>query len=191
MGSHLKFATQCALISEPLSRHWQGNETFLAAHPKINEFTSGWQKHVKITEGITTGSAQEANFDSQKNLKTVEIECIPERMLFDITEFSVEPGQPVKLVLTNPDATMHNLVIVEPGAIEEIGVAGNEMAKDPKGINKHFIPDSPKILQKTKLLSPETGEVLRFNAPETPGEYPYLCTFPGHWIIMHGTMTVQ
>ena len=32
--------------------------------------------------------------------------------------------------------------------------------------------------------------VLRFEAPEEPGVYPYVCTFPGHWIIMKGNMVV-
>ena len=28
-------------------------------------------------------------------------------------------------------------------------------------------------------------------APEEPGTYPYLCTFPGHWILMKGEMHVK
>ena len=81
--------------------------------------------------------------------------------------------------------------MVKPGAVEEVGMAGNEMAKDPKGFSKGFIPESDKILHHTKLLEPDTAEVLRFKAPKKPGVYPYLCTFPGHWIIMKGEMTVE
>jgi len=32
---------------------------------------------------------------------------------------------------------------------------------------------------------------LRFLAPEKPGIYPYLCTFPGHWVLMKGEMIVK
>ena len=103
----------------------------------------------------------------------------------------MKAGQPVKLVFTNPDATQHNLVIVKPGALEEVGMAGNEMAKDPAGITKGFVPDHPAILHHTKLLNPDTGEVLRFEAPKKPGTYPYLCTFPGHWQVMQGVMVVE
>ena len=85
----------------------------------------------------------------------------------------------------------HNFLIVQPGALEEVGVAANEMAKDPGGILKNFIPPSDKILQATKLLDPNTGTVLRFNAPIEPGVYPFVCTFPGHWVIMNGKMIVQ
>ncbi len=30
-----------------------------------------------------------------------------------------------------------------------------------------------------------------FTAPKEPGEYPYVCTFPGHWRLMKGVMTVE
>ena len=29
------------------------------------------------------------------------------------------------------------------------------------------------------------------DAPSAPGRYPYLCTFPGHWVIMNGVMIVE
>jgi putative heme-binding domain-containing protein len=34
------------------------------------------------------------------------------------------------------------------------------------------------------------AHVLRFTAPSEPGIYPYVCTFPGHWIVMNGQMVV-
>ncbi|MDA1068196.1 MAG: plastocyanin/azurin family copper-binding protein [Verrucomicrobia bacterium] len=86
---------------------------------------------------------------------------------------------------------MHNLVILEPGLNETIGMAANEMAKDPGGVDKGFIPNLPGIIHHTKLLGPDEAEVLRFNAPSTPGVYPYICTFPGHWIMMKGEMIVE
>ena len=139
----------------------------------------------------TARDHRQVAFDAQKGLRKIRISCIPERLLFDKTEFTVTAGQPVRLTLTNPDATQHNLVITVPGAADEIGLAGNEMAKSPEGIKKHFIPDSKKILHYTKLLDPDTSETLRFKAPDTPGDYPYVCTFPGHWILMRGVMHVK
>jgi azurin len=112
-------------------------------------------------------------------------------MLYDTTSFTVSRGQPVKLILSNPDVTQHNLVIGQPGSLEELGMAGNEMAKDPGGLAKGFIPVSEKILHHTKLLDHGTSETLRFEAPGTPGTYPFLCTFPGHWILMKGEMIVK
>jgi azurin len=108
-----------------------------------------------------------------------------------VKKFSAAPGQPVKLVFSNPDAMQHNLVVVKPGALEEVGTAGNEMAKDPDGIKRHFVPASDKVLHATKLVDPQGTAILRFNAPTAPGDYPYVCTFPGHWVIMNGVMEVR
>ncbi|MDF1851910.1 MAG: GDSL-type esterase/lipase family protein [Verrucomicrobiales bacterium] len=191
MDTHLRYAATCALGSEALSKHWKNDDEFLTAHPAVAGFLKAEKGVDPIEKSLGKPSREDRKFDQQKGLKTIEISCIPERLLFDKTKFTVEAGQPVKLVLRNPDATQHNLVIVEPGSLEEVGMAGNEMAKDPGGLAKGFIPESSKILHHTSLLDPNTGEILRFKAPEKPGTYPYLCTFPGHWIVMKGEMVVK
>jgi hypothetical protein len=45
---------------------------------------------------------------------------VPERMLFSVKNFTAAPGQPVKVVFTNPDATDHNLVFVKPNKMAEV-----------------------------------------------------------------------
>lgn len=191
MENHLRYAATCALGSEALSKHWKADETFFSSYPRVASFLNSGSKVDPIEKSLGKPSKEQQAFDKQDNLKVVDILCIPERLLFDKTKFTVKPGQPVKLILRNPDATQHNLVIVKPGALEEVGLAGNEMAKDPSGLSKGFIPESGKILHHTKLLGPNTGEILRFTAPKEPGVYPYLCTFPGHWIVMKGEMVVK
>ncbi len=191
MGDHLKFTAQCVVISEALRGYWENDADFAAMYPVVAGYSATWDAHSKMQSGKTTKNSGESAFDSQKNLFTVEIGCVPERMMYTKTNFTVKAGQPVKLIFSNPDATQHNLVIALPGSAEELGMAGNEMAKDPKGLAKGFIPKSKKILHHSKLLDPDTSEVLRFNAPKKKGVYPYLCTFPGHWIIMKGEMLVE
>jgi len=191
MGAHLEYAMQCAVGSEALSRHWKGDDAFLAAHPELASFVKAKPDEGEVTESVDEPTPEEKKFDGQPTLELVDITCIPERLLYDTKKFEVEAGQPVKIILRNPDATQHNLVIVEPGALEKVGMAGNEMAKDPSGIEKGFIPDSPKILHHTSLLDPGAAEAIRFHAPESPGVYPYLCTFPGHWVVMKGEMVVK
>lgn len=186
--AHLKYAVATSLGSEKLSRHWKGHED---RYPEVGEFLESFDKESKRKEGATTRDSNESAFDSQNGITIVDISCIPERMMFTVTAFTVKAGKPVKLTLENPTATPHNLVIVEPGAAEEVGMAGNQMATDPSGASRHFIPDSPKVLFATKLLDPDTSETLRFIAPKVPGEYPFICTFPGHWVIMRGVMTVE
>lgn len=191
MDTHLAYATTCALGSERIVKYWKGNDAFLAAHPKLAAFVNAEAGEDPITKSLGKPSPEDKKFDAQSDVSVVKIGCIPERLLYDTKKFTVKPGQPVKLIFANPDATQHNLVIVEPGALEEVGMAGNEMAKDPGGLARGFLPDSPKILHATKLLDPDTGEIMRFHAPEKPGVYPYLCTFPGHWVVMKGDMIVK
>ena len=54
-----------------------------------------------------------------------------------------------------------------------------------------YIPKTDAVLFHTKMVPPIAGETLRFMAPKTPGDYPYICTFPGHWTIMKGVMVVK
>lgn len=185
---HLTYAIQCALGSSSLKRHWEGNPKY-----NIARILKRLERSTALKEPTPTSS--QAQFDSQTNLKTVRISCMPERMLFTVDQFAVTTGQPVKIIFANPDATDHNLVIVKPGALAEVGMAANAMARDPKNANSDFIPQEKKslILHASPMIGPTRKtqvHVLRFQAPKEPGIYPFVCTFPGHWIIMKGEIVV-
>jgi hypothetical protein len=62
------------------------------------------------------------------------------------------------------------------------------MPTDPNA--KAFVPDSPLVLYATRLVKEGETEQLGFTAPQQPGEYIYVCTFPGHWVRMYGVMLV-
>ncbi len=187
---HLSYAIRTSLGSKKIKPLWQDNEQISQSRPELAKFMGGFTRNQKLQPPGT--AAQHSQFDSQKNLKRIRISCLRERMLFDVTRFEVKPGQPVRLDFINPDATAHNLVIVQPGALEEVGLAANEMAKDPASVKEgQFLPKSSKVLFHTNMLKPDSAESLRFTAPKKPGEYPYLCTFPGHWVIMRGVMVVK
>lgn len=191
-GKHLSYAIRTSLGSHSLKRHWENNEPFNATYPELREFYDNFGRSQKMQP--TTRSARDSQFDSQKGLKVVEVGCVKEQMRFTVEKIEVKAGQPIKLTLVNPDATPHNWALVEPGTVEEIGMAANLMAADPKLAKEgQFIPKEheSKILIHTKMLNPETAETLRFKAPEKPGTYPFMCTFPGHWIIMKGEMIVK
>jgi putative heme-binding domain-containing protein len=64
------------------------------------------------------------------------------------------------------------------------------MSAEPDTEGRLYIPVSPKVLHATKLAAPGQKIQLAFTAPAEPGDYPYVCTFPGHWRRMTGTMTV-
>lgn len=107
-------------------------------------------------------------------------------------DVTVKPNQPIRFEFENPDATPHNLVLVQPGCLEEVGLAANEMAKDPEAAKSgQFIPKSKKIIVHSKMLNQGETEILRFKAPKNKGVYPFLCSFPGHWTIMKGNLIVK
>ncbi|MFT5470483.1 MAG: azurin/lysophospholipase L1-like esterase [Verrucomicrobiales bacterium] len=109
---------------------------------------------------------------------------------FAPTRLRVTPGSKVRLVFENPDIMIHNWVLLAPGSVDEIGALADQLAAQPDGYERGYLPSSDKILQASKLLGPKATEELVFDAPTQPGEYPYICTFPGHWRIMQGVLTV-
>jgi len=121
---------------------------------------------------------------------TVEISTIPSQMTYDRKEFSVAPGCLVQLVLHNPDALEHNLLLVAPNSLAEIGIAGDRMGQTPDGKLKEFVPDSKRILAVMGLVPAAKSKSLWFIAPSKPATYPYVCTYPGHWRTMNGKMKV-
>ncbi|MCC6418225.1 MAG: HEAT repeat domain-containing protein [Gemmataceae bacterium] len=123
-------------------------------------------------------------------VNVVLVRAVPHKMAYDRTRIYVEAGKPVVLVFDNTDIMPHNLLITVPGALAEVGMAADLMATNPKAFALHFIPKTDKVLHATRLLQPREVGRLQFTAPKTPGEYPYLCTFPGHWRVMFGTMHV-
>jgi azurin len=88
------------------------------------------------------------------------------------------------------DIFLSQLVVVKPGAIEEIGAAADLMAADVKAREKAYVPASKKVLWSTDLLQPRGRHELKFMAPAEPGEYPFVCTYPGHWRVMCGKLVV-
>ena len=59
------------------------------------------------------------------------------------------------------------------------------------GAKLSYVPPSDDVLYHTALLEPRKSESIYFVAPDAPGEYPFVCTFPGHYVTMQGTMRVR
>jgi len=119
----------------------------------------------------------------------VTIATVVEAMKYEIPEFSAKAGQKVELVFNNPDNMPHNIVITSPGAADEIMNAALALGAD--GFKKDFIPDSPKVLAHTKMLDKNKTETIKFTLPAEPGDYQFICTFPGHGTLMRGVIKVS
>ena len=120
----------------------------------------------------------------------IHLKVIKNEMKYDLKTFTVEAGKPVEITFENPDFMQHNLLIVQPGSLEAVGKAADKLASDPKGAEMNYVPNIPEVLFSTKLVNPQETVKLNFIAPTKMGDYPFVCTFPGHWSIMNGTMKV-
>lgn len=125
------------------------------------------------------------------NRKVVKISAIREAMKYDVTTFTVKAGQAVEIVFSNPDAMQHNIVFVQIGAMEKVGIAADKMMMDDKGAEKNYVPALSEVLFASPLVNPDQTFKLNFKAPTKPGKYPFVCTFPGHWRLMNGVMIVE
>ncbi|WP_157488270.1 PVC-type heme-binding CxxCH protein [Dyadobacter crusticola] len=127
-----------------------------------------------------------------ESLGTLEITltAVEAKMAFDKTAFDVPAGRKVSLVFNNPDLMPHNVVITRPGTEQKVGEAADAMAQLKDGFEKNFVPVTSDVLFATPLVNSGKSFRLNFKAPEEPGTYPFICSFPGHWRVMKGMMRV-
>lgn len=119
--------------------------------------------------------------------REVEIKAIA-GLRFDLTRFSVKPGERIKLTLVNVDEMDHNLVITKPGRRLEVVDAANKLGED--GPKRNYVPVSDDVLWSVPVIRPGQSAHVIFTAPQKEDVYPYVCTFPGHGLVMYGAMYV-
>ena len=127
-----------------------------------------------------------------EQMGTIEIRltAVEAKMAFDKKNLVVPSGRAVSLIFDNPDLMPHNVVIVKPGSAEKVGEAADAMASMKDGFEKNFIPSTSDVLFATPLVNSGKSFRLDFKAPSQPGDYPFICSFPGHWRVMQGVLTV-
>lgn len=122
--------------------------------------------------------------------QVIILKTIQHEMKFDQRSLTVKAGSIVEIVLTNVDFMQHNFLLLAPGSMQRVGEAADKLAQTPEGAGVQYIPSVPDVLFSTPLVNPDSKYSLKFRVPDIPGEYPYICSYPGHWRIMNGVMTV-
>ena len=124
-------------------------------------------------------------------VRVIRIGTLPEQMLYDKDRIVVQAGKPVEIIFENNDMMPHNLVITQPGALEEIGTAGRGH-RQPAGRHGPRLRAELEQGAAAQPAAASRGEAqkLDFTAPTQPGVYPYVCTYPGHWRRMYGALYV-
>jgi azurin len=116
-----------------------------------------------------------------------------EAMAFNPTTLKVKPGAKVALTFKNASASKgmtHNFVLTQPGKAQQ-AIDGAVSPEKGGGPDNGWVPTkmTDVIITHTKLIDAGESVTLEFTAPTTPGDYPYVCTFPGH-STMRGVLKV-
>jgi azurin len=109
-------------------------------------------------------------------------------MNFDQAELRIKAGTTVMLTLINEskDASMlHNFVLIESGSAAKVAAEGLK-----EGADNNFTPRIKEMLVSTVMTKPGETDAITFPAPE-PGEYEFICTYPGHYTKMRGKFIVE
>lgn len=119
------------------------------------------------------------------------VKTVREQMRYDTPALTVEAGKPFEVIFENNDIMPHNIVFIPPGSRADIGNTAQTMPATPDAKGNLYIPANKGIWGASKMLEPGKTERLQLKAPTAPGDYEYVCTFPGHWLIMFGKLKVE
>jgi azurin len=137
--------------------------------------------------GTSLGIFNQAAFAAPS--ATLNVQTAGSQLQFDPKELTVHAGQAVNLTFTNgasPDSGLeHVWVLVMPDKADEVSAGAASAGK-----NQDYVSNSKDVIAHTHLVKPGSHETIHFTAPQAPGNYPYLCTYPAHYPSMKGTLKV-
>ena len=154
------------------------NEKILLPHPLSRDLA--WlQKSVPNPWQKRLAKSREVRIQAMANLQ------------FSTKVIEAKAGEELRVTLDNPDVVPHNWALVKPGCLEKIGELANRLVNDPDAYLHHYVPKSDDVICYTDVVDPKSEYSIVFKVPTVPGRYPYLCTFPGHWMVMNGELIVK
>jgi len=110
---------------------------------------------------------------------------------FETKELRARRGEWIALTFENPDGMSHNWLLARPGSADRVADLAGKLAGQADAHARHYAPDSDDVLVHTRVVDPGKSTLIRFQAPAEPGRYPYLCTLPGHAVLMRGELVVE
>jgi azurin len=130
---------------------------------------------------------------AQAGPRTIEISASDD-MKYDKTTIEAKPGEQIRIHLT-PKGTMpkiamsHNVVVLKLGTDPAAFVTAGATAR----ATDYIAPDkASQVIAHTPLAGNGESVDVVFKAPTAPGNYPYVCTYPGHFVAgMKGSLVVK
>lgn len=143
----------------------------------------------KSSAGDKSSEAPKENTQAESSNVSNVIEITAnDQLKFSTTELHVKAGEKVTLTLRNigtmPKESMgHNFVLLKDGT--DLAAFAKEAISAPE----HIPANDPAVVVHTKLLGPGESDTIEFTVPA--GDYIFICSFPGHYMSMMGTLTAQ
>lgn len=171
---------------------------FLTVHrlgPPFTDFP-GFQTVAKIPHPLPTAEIATAvrpdpvPWEQGEPGRPIFIQAAP-GIQFAQREMTVAAGERLSLTFDNPDIMPHNWVLGTRGSTSRLFTLANQFITDPRAHARHYVPPAPEVIVYTRMVDPASSTTIHFTAPTEPGDFPYLCTFPGHAAIMRGILHVQ
>jgi len=122
-------------------------------------------------------------------VETLTIKTLQAQMRYDVTELTVSPGANVKIIFENTDDMPHNIVFFQPGT-DVVAVCMKQMEKPEEALKRNWLPEDPRMWLHSKMLNPKEKQEITFKAPDKVGQYPFVCSFPGHATTMQGKLRI-
>lgn len=115
-------------------------------------------------------------------------------MRYEVESITASPGEELRIELTTvsnlpPTAMSHNFVLLTSDADTDEFARRSLMASE----NEYIEPElTDWIIANTEMLGNGETDTITFTVPEEPGEYDFICSFPGHYAGgMYGTLIVE
>ena len=139
--------------------------------------------------GNTAETTAEAESPTPTDGLEITIRPVGNEMKYDTDSITVPAGAEVTLIFENTatlPTMIHNVVVLTTNEDEDANRVGMAALTAPE-----FLPEDEAIFVATPMAQP--GETVRvsFTAPTTPGVHRYICTYPGHYALMQGVLTVS
>lgn len=125
---------------------------------------------------------------SAGDVAELRIATVGNTMAFDTKSFTVATGQQVHVVFKNNSSMEllpHNWVVVKPGTEATVAAAGLKAGESAGYLD----PTRENVVVSSPLATKGASVEVTFTAP-APGTYPFICTVPGHYLMMKGTLVV-
>jgi len=171
--------------------------TWAAKVPVEGRSNSDFVEAIKVANDLAELLPAEQSMAARKTLReygisVLRISSVREQMRYDHKRLVVQAGKSFEVVFDNPDAMPHNIVFVQPGTRQAI--AESVQANPPTKLDNEgraYVPEKDdRVIGASKMIEAGKQQTFQVKAPGKEGTYEYVCTFPGHWIVMWGELIV-